>query len=71
MRNCKGHSGHGVEGERSAGGMVRSSQAIGPGVPAPDDDHALAGGKNLLRDFISRPALVLLRQKIHREMDAF
>ena len=85
MRNCSGHSGHGVErralcrrhrhdlelmhGRRLL--PMRRAQAIRARIAAADDDHVLAGGENL----VSAPrspahALVLLRQKIHREMDA-
>ncbi len=51
---------------------VRCAQAIRPRVAAADDDHALAGGQNLPAAGTASPshALVLLRQEIHREMDA-
>ena len=49
---------------------MRRSEAIGARVAPTDDYHALAGGKNLIWNSIARARLILLRQKIHREMDA-
>src|SRR5260370_40541855 len=49
---------------------MRCSETIGPGVAAANDNNALAGGQNLIRNQILGAALVLLRQKVHREMDA-
>ncbi len=71
MRNCMGQSGQGVEGERSSGGLGSSSncvdreralavagaQAIGAGIAAADDHHALAGGQNGLLAGTSSPSL--------------
>ena len=86
MRSCSGHSGHGVCGERSAGGCGRISNCItdsafcrwqvprqsAPGVAAADDHHALTAGENRLEfvDAIAQVAAILLRQKLHRKVDA-
>ena len=84
MRNCIGHSGHGVDGERVSGGFGSSSncvhrsralpvagaQAIGARIAAADDDHVFAGGQNLAFHGIAFAHLVLLRQKLHREVYA-
>ena len=50
--------------------MARS-QAIRAGVAAADDDNALAGGENRsrIRNRVAFAALVLLRQKFHREVN--
>src|ERR1035438_3176427 len=47
-------------------------QAIGAGVAAADDDHALAGGQDGLgfRHRVAFVAAVLLRQKLHGEVNA-
>ena len=49
---------------------VASAQTVGAGVAAADDHNALAGGENLAGDFIAGDPLVLLRQELHREVDA-
>ena len=50
---------------------MAGAQAIRARVAAADDHHALAGGENLTRiERVAFATLVLLRQKLHREMDA-
>src|SRR6202021_553773 len=51
---------------------VRGSQAIGASIAAADDDHILAGSENGLRqvNILAGYAPILLRKKIHREMNA-
>ena len=86
MRNCIGQRGHGVERRtlvgrhrqelelvhRSRALAVAGAEAIGAGVAAADDDHVLAGGEDRLRPGtrIALVAPVLLRQELHREMNA-
>jgi hypothetical protein len=50
----------------------RRADAVGAGVAAADDDDVLAGGEDstLVRDVPARDAGVLLRQEVHRVMDA-
>src|SRR5208337_3111883 len=52
---------------------MAGSEAIGAGIAASDNDHALAGRQNLRFRFdgIAQIAPVLLRQELHREMDSF
>ena len=55
--------------ERGALAMA-GAEAIGAGIAAADDDDAFAGGQNLVGDGIAFAHLVLLRQKLHGEVDA-
>ena len=50
---------------------VTGPQAVGAGVPAPEDDHTLPGRKDLLLRIHgqARDPPVLLGQKIHRKVD--
>src|SRR5258708_20981057 len=59
-----------VHGERLL--PMAGSEAIGAGITASDNDHALASGQNLrLRlDGVPQVAPVLLRQVFHPEMGA-
>ena len=50
---------------------MAGAQAIGAGVAAADDHHALARGQNLTGNLVAGDALVLLRQKLHGEVNAF
>ena len=93
MRSCSGQSGHGVEAARSSGGLrhdfelvhafcalaMAGAEAVGAGVAAADDDHALAcgkdgaGGAHRFEQRLFRVALVaaiLLRQELHGEVNA-
>ena len=81
-----GHSGHGVEAARVSGGLgmisnlvdalralaMAGAQAVGAGVAAADDENALAFREDRDRgiDRIALAAAILLRQKLHREMNA-
>src|SRR5262249_25163790 len=49
------------------------AQAVSTGVASANDDHSLAGRQNGFgfRNPIAFATLVLLRQKLHREVDAF
>ena len=47
------------------------AQAVGTGIAAADDDDVLAGGENLISNDVACSEFVLLRQKLHREVDAF
>ena len=49
---------------------VAGAEAVGSGIAAADDDHALAGGQNLFGQRIARDHFILLRQKFHREINA-
>ena len=84
MRNCIGQSGQGVDGDARIRRLrqqfelrdrerllaVAGAQAIGAGVAAADDHDALAGGQDLIRHLVAFAAAVLLRQELHREVDA-
>ena len=50
----------------------RSADAVRAGVAAADHDHMLAAGENLggVAERLAADAAVLLRQEIHREVDA-
>ena len=52
---------------------MAGSEAIGAGIAASYNDHALAGRQNFCfrLDGFAQTAAVLLRQVIHREMDSF
>ncbi len=52
---------------------MAGAQAVGAGVPAANDQYALPSGKNGdgWVDGIACVAAILLRQKLHRVMDAF
>ena len=81
-----GHSGHGLPARSRHGRLrhqlelmdaqralpVRGAQAVRPGVAAADDDDVLAVGGDEVRvhDRVTLAAAVLLRQVVHREMDA-
>src|SRR6266542_6798468 len=58
-----------VDGERAL--AVHRAEAVGPGVPAADDDHALAAGGDeaLVGHRIALAAPVLQRQVLHGEVD--
>ncbi len=79
------HCGQGLSDGRRSGGRGRISnwrtlralavdgpQAVGAGVAAADDDHALALCRDevLVRDVVAGAPLVLERQELHREVDA-
>src|SRR5665213_3284040 len=49
---------------------VGRADAVGPGVATADDDHVLAGRGQLRLHAIAGDDTVLLRQEIHREMNA-
>src|SRR6185295_2734120 len=50
---------------------VHSPETIGSGIAAADDDDALALCRNrLVRDRVAGVAFVLLRQIVHRQVDA-
>src|SRR5262245_50763499 len=49
---------------------VRRAETVGARVAAAQDDDALVGGEELSLDPIARDRLVLLRQELHREVDA-
>ena len=49
---------------------MRCTQAIRARIASADDHHALAGSKNLVGHHIARAEAVLLREKLHGEMDA-
>jgi hypothetical protein len=49
---------------------MAGAEAIGSGIAAADDDDALAGGEDLVRDGVALVAAVLLREELHRVMDA-
>ena len=57
-------------GDRLRALAIRRADAIRTRVAAADDDHVLAGGQDLLRHLVARDDAVLLRQELHREMDA-
>ena len=59
-----------VDGDRLL--AMHGAEAVGAGVAAADDDHALAGGENVFarRQDIAFAAAVLLRQKFHGEVNA-
>src|SRR5689334_6787891 len=59
--------------DRSRSLAVARSQAVGTRVATPDDHHALPGRQDGLRfgNGIAFAAAVALRQKLHREVDAF
>ena len=50
---------------------MASSQAVRASVASADNYNALARGKNLIRNDVSCSAFVLLRQKLHREINSF
>ena len=51
---------------------VARAQAVGAGVAAADDDHALAGGENFDRwiERVAEATLVLLREEFHRKVNS-
>jgi hypothetical protein len=66
-----GRLGHELE-LRHAGRTVAvaGAHAVAAGVAPADDDDVLAGGGDLLFELVAGVDLVLLRQELHREMDA-
>ena len=68
-----GRARHDLEiGDRQRALADRGADAVGAGVAAADDDHVLAAGEDRLHvaERLVAHAPVLLRQKIHGEMDA-
>ena len=49
---------------------MRVRDTVGARVAAADHDHVLAVGTKLALDLVTRVDLVLLRQELHREVDA-
>ncbi len=49
---------------------MRGAHAVGAGVAAADHDDVLAIGAQLALELAAGVHLVLLRQELHREMDA-
>ena len=71
-RAVLGRLGQELELRDASGSLaVGRAEAIGAGIAAADDDDVLAGGKDLVGDAIAFADLVLLRQELHREVDAF
>src|SRR5262249_40063116 len=56
--------------DRARALAVGGAEAIGAGVPAAEDDDALARGAELVRHGVTGDDLVLLWEEVHREMDA-
>jgi hypothetical protein len=57
-----GHAGRAV--------AVAGAHAVAPGVAAADHDHMLAVGPQLALELVACIDLVLLRQELHRKVDA-
>ena len=49
---------------------VAGAEAVRAGIAAADDDDAFSGGANLIRDRVARDDFILLRQELHREVNA-
>jgi hypothetical protein len=56
--------------DRQRAMAVRCAEAVRAGVAAAQDDDAFPGREDLVRDGVARDDLVLLRQELHREVDA-
>src|SRR5262249_36972626 len=56
--------------DRSRALPERGADAVAPGISSADDDDVLARREDLVDNRIARDLAVLLRQELHREVDA-